>query len=285
MSQAAPSIVVLAGPNGAGKSTAAPLILKEALGIAEFVNADVIARGLSGFEPERAALAAGRIMLARQRELARQRVGFAFETTLASRSFAPWLADLVRSGYEFHLVFLWLPSADLAVARVATRVQDGGHDVPEETIRRRYDAGLSNFFRLYQPMTTTWQLCDNSGPSGPRPIASGEAGFSRIDRGLTRTAWDADQGEVWFMNSDEPKDVRAIMLDGRLIHQALREAWARTLIQHKRMGTPIVVWRDGQVVWIPAEEIEIPGADGDLPHPSDHLMDSQGSRFTKLRNA
>jgi predicted ABC-type ATPase len=180
MSQAAPSIVVLAGPNGAGKSTAAPLILKDSLGIAEFVNADVIARGLSGFEPERAALAAGRIMLARLRDLARLRIGFAFETTLASRTFAPWLADLVRSGYEFHLVFLWLPSADLAVARVAARVQEGGHDVPEETIRRRYDAGLLNFFRLYQPMTTTWRLCDNSGTSGPRPIVSGEAGFTRI---------------------------------------------------------------------------------------------------------
>jgi predicted ABC-type ATPase len=156
------------------------MILKDALGVAEFVNADVIARGLSGFEPERAALAAGRIMLGRLRDLARQRVNFAFETTLASRTFAPWLADLIRSGYQFHLVFLWLPSADLAVARVAARVQEGGHDVPEQTIRRRYDAGLSNLFHLYQPMTTSWQLCDNSGTSGPRPIASGQSGLTRI---------------------------------------------------------------------------------------------------------
>jgi predicted ABC-type ATPase len=172
MSQSAPCIVVLAGPKGAGKSTAAPRILKDTLGIAVFVNADMIARGLSGFEPERAALAAGRIMLARLRELAHQRIGIAFETTLASRSFAPWIADLVRSGYQFHLVFLWLPGADMAVARVAARVQ-GGHDVPEETIRRRYHAGLSNFFRLYQPMTTTWQLCENSVSDNPRLIASG----------------------------------------------------------------------------------------------------------------
>jgi predicted ABC-type ATPase len=180
MSQTTASVVVLAGPNGAGKSTAALLILKDALGVAEFVNADVIARGLSGFEPERAALAAGRIMLGRLRDLARHRVNFAFETTLASRTFAPWLADLIRSGYQFHLVFLWLPSADLAVARVAARVQEGGHDVPEQTIRRRYDGGLSNLFRLYQPMTTSWQLCDNSGTSGPRPIASGQSGLTRI---------------------------------------------------------------------------------------------------------
>jgi predicted ABC-type ATPase len=180
MLESAPSVVLLAGPNGAGKSTAAPRILKDVVGIAEFVNADVIARGLSAFEPQRAALAAGRIMLARLRDLARQRIGFAFETTLASRTFAPWLVDLMQSGYQFHLVFLWLPSADMAVARVAARVQEGGHDVPEETIRRRYDAGLSNFFRLYQPMTTTWQLCDNSVSDNPRLIASGEAALAQL---------------------------------------------------------------------------------------------------------
>ncbi len=156
MAESAPNVVVLAGPNGAGKSTSAPSILKDALGVDEFVNADVIAQGLSGFEPERVGLAAGRIMLARLRELARQRSSFAFETTLASRSFAPWIADLTRTGYQFHLVFLWLPHPDIAVARVAARVRDGGHDVPEETVRRRYEAGLTNFFRLYQPMATTW---------------------------------------------------------------------------------------------------------------------------------
>ena len=93
---------------------------------------------------------AGRIMLARLRELARQRVDFAFETTLASRTFAPWLRELRDSDYRVHLLFLWLPSPELAIARVATRVQEGGHHVPDETIRRRYHAGLRNFFRLYQ---------------------------------------------------------------------------------------------------------------------------------------
>jgi predicted ABC-type ATPase len=168
-----PIVVVLAGPNGAGKSTAAPAILHGTLGVTEFVNADVIARGLSAFEPERAAMAAGRIMLARLRDLARQRTSFAFETTLASRSFAPWIAGLIHGGYEFHLVFLWLPSAEHAVARVAERVRVGGHDVPEETVRRRYHGGLRNFFELYQPMTRTWRVYDNSLASGPRLIASG----------------------------------------------------------------------------------------------------------------
>jgi predicted ABC-type ATPase len=179
MAESAPDVVVLAGPNGAGKSTTAPSILKEALGVDEFVNADVIAQGLSGFEPERVGLAAGRIMLARLRELARQRNSFAFETTLASRSFAPWIADLMRTGYQFHLVFLWLPHPDMAVARVAARVRTGGHDVPEETIRRRYEAGLSNFFRLYQPIATTWEFWDNSAEPGTTPLASG-AGHSAL---------------------------------------------------------------------------------------------------------
>ncbi len=174
MAESTPNIVILAGPNGAGKSTSAPSILRDALGVDEFVNADVIARGLSGFEPERAALAAGRIMLARLRELARQRRTFAFETTLSSRSFAPWIPEQIRTGYQFHLVLLWLPSPDFAVARVAARVREGGHDVPEETILRRYEAGLRNFFRLYQPMATTWGFWDNSTESGLTPIASGE---------------------------------------------------------------------------------------------------------------
>lgn len=167
-----PSLVALAGPNGAGKSTAGSALLREALGVTEFVNADVIARGLSAFDPDRAAIAAGRIMIARIRDLAARRATFAFETTLASRSFAPWIATLAQSGYRFHLFFLWLPTADMAVERVARRVRMGGHAVPEDTIRRRYGAGLKNFFSLYLPLATGWRLYDNSRGS-PRRVAVG----------------------------------------------------------------------------------------------------------------
>ncbi|OFV92820.1 MAG: hypothetical protein A3G76_10170 [Acidobacteria bacterium RIFCSPLOWO2_12_FULL_65_11] len=165
-----PSVVILAGPNGAGKSTAAPALLHGALDVDEFVNADVIARGLSAFDPESVAIAAGRVMLARLHELAEQRVSFAFETTLASRTFAPWLRDLSASGYAVHFVFLWLSSADLAVERVADRVRAGGHNVPVETIRRRYQAGVRNFFSLYEPVASTWRLYDGSRRE-PRLIA------------------------------------------------------------------------------------------------------------------
>ena len=173
MSEKYPHVIVIAGPNGAGKSTTAPMLLKGTLGVTEFVNADVIAQGLSAFQPESAAFHAGRVMLERLHYLAKERVDFAFETTLASRSFAPWIAKLKQSGYTFHLVFLWLPSADFAVARVAERVRMGGHDVPEETIRRRYNKGIGNFFLLYRPMADTWRMYDNSEPSWPRIVADG----------------------------------------------------------------------------------------------------------------
>jgi predicted ABC-type ATPase len=170
-----PHIVVIAGPNGAGKSTVAPLILRGPLDVREFVNADDIARGLSPFNIEGAAVAAGRIMLSRMRDLARQRVNFAFETTLASRGFAPWLKALKQDGYAVHLVFLWLPSPEVAAARVADRVRSGGHSIPPDTIRRRYHGGVRNFFRLYRPIATTWVVFDSSGRRRVL-IAEGEDG-------------------------------------------------------------------------------------------------------------
>lgn len=173
MSEKNPHVIVIAGPNGAGKSTTAPMLLKGTLGVTEFVNADVIAQGLSAFQPESAAFHAGRVMLERLHYLAKERVDFAFETTLSSRSFALWIAKLKQSGYSFHLVFLWLPSENFAVARVAERVRMGGHDVPEETIRRRYNKGIENFFLLYRPMADMWRMYDNSEPSWPRIVADG----------------------------------------------------------------------------------------------------------------
>jgi predicted ABC-type ATPase len=180
MSNSHPSVIVLAGPNGAGKSTAAPLLLKGKLAVTEFVNADVIAQGLSGFNPDAVSFVAGRIMLRRMRELAKEKASFAFETTLASRTFAPWLERLVQEGYRFHLVFLWLPSVELALARVADRVRMGGHDVPELTVRRRYHSGLRNFFQIYQPMTTSWRVYDNSSAQQMKLLAAGRGAVELV---------------------------------------------------------------------------------------------------------
>jgi len=168
-----PRIVIIAGPNGAGKTSTAPSILQGALGVDEFVNTDAIAMGLSAFRPERAALAAGKIMLRRLRELADRRADFAFESTLAGRTYVPWLTSLRRGGYDVHIVYLWLSSPDLAVERVAGRVRLGGHDVPEGDVRRRYHAGLRNFFVLYRPLATDWEMLDNTTAGGPRPVAEG----------------------------------------------------------------------------------------------------------------
>lgn len=173
MARQAPRVVIIAGPNGAGKSTSVPGALRGPLKVSEFVNADVIARGLSAFEPERAALAAGRIMLDRLHELAAARIDFAFETTLASRSFAPWVGELIKSGYRFHLIYFWLPSPAMAIARVHGRVQSGGHHVPPETVERRYYGGIRNFFDLYQPLADTWRIYNNTEPGGAKLIASG----------------------------------------------------------------------------------------------------------------
>jgi len=167
-------IVVLAGPNGAGKSTTGPTLLRDTLGITEFVDADIIARGISAFDPENVALQAGKVMLRRIRELVRRRADFAFETTLAIHSLAPWLVNLRKEGYCVHIIFLWLPSADFAVDRVRDRVRMGGHSVPEQTIRRRYYAGLRNLFKLYLPIAETWRIYDNSRAGGPRLIAMGK---------------------------------------------------------------------------------------------------------------
>jgi predicted ABC-type ATPase len=182
-----PIVVVIAGANGAGKSTAAPRLLKAALRVTEFLNADLIARGLSPFDPEGAAVAAGAVLLKRMDDLAARSVSFGMESTLAGRSLALRLRNLVARGYEFHLVFLYLPSADLAVGRVADRVRLGGHNVPEATIRRRYEAGLQNFFRFYQSIATTWRVFDNSRSGRMDMIARGRQ--TDVGRVFNRDLW------------------------------------------------------------------------------------------------
>jgi len=174
-----PHVFVIAGPNGAGKSTAAPALLRDMLGVAEYVNADLIAQGLSAFDTQSVAFQAGRVMLERLHQLAARRRHFAFETTLSTRGYLPWLRGLQADGYAFDLAFLWLPSPDMAVARVAERVRLGGHSVPEAVIRRRYARGLDNFVRLYRPQADRWWLIDNAAAvDGQRLIATGKSNAS-----------------------------------------------------------------------------------------------------------
>ena len=254
-----PNVFVISGPNGAGKSTAAPLLIGHRLGIAEFVNADVIAAGISAFAPESAAIEAGRIMLRRLRQLADEGKDFAFETTLASRSFAPWIARLRRErDYRFHLTYLWLPGPELAVDRVRERVRTGGHAVPPDDIRRRYRRGLTNFFSLYMPIADSWAMYDNASPPA-KLIATMEDNRS-IEYG-DRKLWQEIRDSMKIM---EQESDYAVGVESRLMGvpiSEITEIFARigrdTMARHKALGLPAVIWRDGKVVEIPPEEIKI----------------------------
>lgn len=161
----APRVIIIAGPNGAGKTTFAREFLPHEAGCPVFVNADLIAAGLAPFAPETAAIRAGRLMLD---ELARHfsaRNSFAFETTLAGRGYASHIGQWRAAGYRVKLIFLRLDTPQTAIARVAQRVRQGGHDIPPDTIRRRFTAGLRNFRELYAPLIDAWALYDNSGPA------------------------------------------------------------------------------------------------------------------------
>lgn len=156
-------VIIIAGPNGAGKTTFAREFLPREASCPVFVNADLIAAGLAPFAPNAAALRAGRLML---QELDRHSFSgrsFAFETTLSGRIYLQRIPKWQASGYGVKLISLHLNSADVAVARVAQRVRQGGHAVPEATIRRRFIAGRQNFERLYAPLVDAWVLYDNSG--------------------------------------------------------------------------------------------------------------------------
>lgn len=179
-----PNLHVVAGPNGAGKSTFARLYLPDYADCKEFVNADLIAAGLSPFNPESLALEAGRLMLERIEALARAGTDFGFETTLSGRSRLAVLKRLRRMGYRLHLYFLWVPDVEFALDRIRERVRTGGHSVPEAVVRRRYVRGLRNFFELYAPLVDAWLLLDNSG-SSPEMVVFWVAGQRFVfDRSL-----------------------------------------------------------------------------------------------------
>jgi predicted ABC-type ATPase len=182
MAEPHPQIHVVAGPNGAGKTTFALEYLPEYAGCLQFVNADLIAAGLSPFAPAAAAVTAGRLVLEQIHRFAGQRANFAVETTLAGRGYRALLQNLKQQRYAVSLYFLWLPTVQLALERVAERVRKGGHNVPEEDVRRRYRRGLRNLFQVYRPLLDSWILYDNSGTL-PRAVAVEHArGLSVVDQ-------------------------------------------------------------------------------------------------------
>jgi predicted ABC-type ATPase len=174
-----PNLYIIAGCNGAGKTTASYTILPEMLNCREFVNADNIAAGLSPFNPANVAFEAGRIMLNRINELLEDRADFAFETTLSTRSYVSLVKKAQAAGYKVTLVYFWLSSVEEAKARVAKRVNNGGHDIPADVIERRYARGIFNLIHLYIPVCNYWLVVDNTNlDSGI--IADGECNSSEL---------------------------------------------------------------------------------------------------------
>ena len=155
-------LYIIAGCNGAGKTTASFTILPEILNCKEFVNADEIAKGLSPFQPEKVSIEAGRIMLERINDLLNSQENFAFETTLATKSYRSKIFLAREKGYNVTLLFFWLRNADLAIERVRTRVIEGGHHIETEVIRRRYKNGIKNLFEIYLPIADEIMIFDNS---------------------------------------------------------------------------------------------------------------------------
>lgn len=156
------NVYIIGGPNGSGKTTFAKLFLPDYVKCPNFVNADLIAQGLAPFAPRSAAIKAGKLVLQQIRDFAYRGVDFAFETTLSGKSYVNLFSELKTKEYAIHLFFLWIPSPELAIARIKERVSEGGHNVPAEDVRRRFERGISNFFNLYEPLLDSWTLFDNS---------------------------------------------------------------------------------------------------------------------------
>jgi predicted ABC-type ATPase len=158
------NVYVIAGPNGSGKTTFAVKFLSEYVRCPNFINADLIAQGLSPFSPGAAAIRAGRLVLEQIHKFANRGVSFAFETTLSGKLYVNLFKSLKKKKYKIRLFFLWIPDADLAVSRIKNRVAQGGHNVPVQDVFRRFDRSISNFFKLYQPFADSWIIFNNAGP-------------------------------------------------------------------------------------------------------------------------
>jgi len=256
---AMPNLFVIAGPNGAGKTTYARRFLPEEMRTREFVNADLIAAGLSPFAPDKAAFEAGRIMHHRLRELAAQRADFAFETTLSGRAYAPLLRDLRAAGYRIKLDFLWIPQLDLTRQRVRQRVAKGGHNIPDDVQERRFHLGVRNLATLYRPLLDQWRLYDNTYENPHLVASERNRGLRVVDPRMLAIIEQA--ATVSFMpdasDNNLMEEPAALITDeeDRRSMRAMRKAYADAVLENLRFGLPVIQYRDGQVVEVPAEQL------------------------------
>jgi predicted ABC-type ATPase len=252
-----PNLYIVAGPNGAGKTTYFKTYLPLEVRCQEFVNADLIAAGLSPFAPENAAFEAGRIMLRRLNELAERREDFSFETTLSGRGYAYLLRDLRAAGYRIRLDFLWIPDLGITRQRVRQRVRKGGHDIPDDVQQRRFHLGIRNLAELYWPLIHELHLYDNTG-GHPHPVLTVEDGRIRVND-TERLAFIEQSANVAFMSTNRDRIVEEpapLSESTRKSLRAMRRAYAGVVLENLALGMPIIQWRpDKGVVEVPAEQL------------------------------
>lgn len=255
-----PNLFIIAGPNGAGKTTYARRFLPEEMRLREFVNADMIAAGLSPFAPDAAAFEAGRIMLKRLRDLAARREDFAFETTLSGRGYAPLFREMRAAGYYIRMDFLWIPELGITRKRVKQRVEKGGHNIPDAVQQRRFHLGVRNLATLYRPFLNYWRLFENTLEMPHLVAEEMEGVFTVAD--AAKLALIEKSASVSFM-SEQPPQTDAVEepvaysphAETRAAMRAMRKAFADAVLENLRFGLPVIQYKDGQVVEVPAEKL------------------------------
>jgi predicted ABC-type ATPase len=254
-----PNLYIIAGPNGAGKTTYAQTFLLEEVQCREFVNADMIAAGLSPFAPEQVAFSAGRIMLQRMDELLVRRQDFAFETTLSGYGYIQLLHRMREAGYRIRLDFLWIPDLSITRQRVRSRVAKGGHNIPEEVQQRRFGKGVRLLIGHYRPLLDEWRIYDNAGES-PRLVVSEKDGVLLVQDYLRLAAIEAAT-KMALMESkpgDRVEEPSALPLQARGDSglRAMRRAYANAVLENLHFGLPVIQWRDGRVIEVPPQLLE-----------------------------
>ena len=255
-----PNLFIIAGPNGAGKTTYARDFLPIEMRCHEFVNADLIAAGLSPFRPASAEFEAGRIMVRRLQQLAAERKDFSFETTLSSYGYVSMLEEMREAGYRIRLDFLWIRDLDVSRQRVSSRVVKGGHDIPDDVQQRRFAKGIRLLLEHYRPLIHYWRIFDNSG-SEPKLIVEEEDGVMRVTD-TAKLASIEQATSIRMMPEIPPTGVEESVTfapgeETRRAMRAMRRAYARVVIENKAWGLPVIQWRDGiGVVEVPAEQLE-----------------------------
>jgi len=255
-----PNLFIVAGPNGMGKTTYARDFLPTEMRCYEFVNADLIAAGLSPFRPADAEFEAGRIMVRRLQQLAAARADFSFETTLSSYGYVSMLQEMRAAGYRIRLDFLWVSELDVSRQRVRSRVVKGGHDIPDEVQQRRFGKGIRLLAEHYRPLIHWWRLYDNTGDRPWLVAQEKDGGFEAVD--AARLASIERSASVRFMPDKPAPSVEepvAITFEDetRRSMRAMRRAYARVVLENKAWGLPVIQWREGRgVVEVPAEQLE-----------------------------